>query len=198
MSHYYTNDDKLNHQEIRFSYTFKNNIINFLSDLGVFSKNRVDFGTNVLLNSLEEFNDERILDMGCGVGIIGLSIAKAYPKTKVDLIDINQRAVSLANTNALANSINNANIYESDLFKNVNDQYDLIITNPPIRAGKTVIYRIVSEGINYLHLNGKLILVINKKHGALSMEKQMISIFGNCKTINKKNGFYIFESSKVI
>ena len=167
MSHYYTNDDSLEHKEIRFSYTFRGEVIYFLSDLGVFSKNRVDYGTNILLNSLDDFNGQKVLDIGCGVGVIGLAIAKRYPTTKVDLVDINKRAITLANTNALANGISNANIYLSDLYENVEGNYDIIISNPPIRAGK-----------------------------ASSMEKQMISVFGNCRTIDKKDGFYIYESSK--
>lgn len=196
MSHYYLNDDNLEHKEIRFAYTFRGVDINFISDLGVFSKNRVDYGTNILLNSLDDFNEERVLDIGCGVGVIGLAIAKRYPSTKVDLVDINKRAISLTNTNALTNQISNANIYLSNLYENVTGRFDYIISNPPIRAGKAVIYKIVSDGINYLNNGGKLIIVIHKKHGALSMEKQMNTVFGNCRVVNKKNGFYVFESSK--
>lgn len=197
MSHYYTNDDNLEHREIRFSYTFRAKEMEFLSDLGVFSKNRVDFATNILLNSLDEYSNERVLDLGCGVGVIGLSIAKAYPKVKVDLTDVNNRALGLANTNILANGLNNANAFHSSLYEEINELYDVIITNPPIRAGKEVVYKIVSEGLDHLKTNGKIILVIHKKHGSLSMQKHMNDVFGNCEIITKKNGFYVFESSKL-
>lgn len=196
MSHYYINDDNLEHKEIRFSYTYRGEMINFISDLGVFSKNRVDYGTNILLNSLEDFYGQKVLDIGCGVGVIGLAIAKRYPSTLVDLVDINERAISLAYTNALANNISNADVYISNLYENVKGVYDIILSNPPIRAGKTIVYKIVTEGYHHLNNDGKMFIVIHKKHGALSMEKQMVSVFGNCRTITKKNGFYIFESSK--
>ena len=196
MSHYYENDENLNHKEINFSYTFRNNTINFKSDLGVFSKERVDFGTNVLLNALPAFTNEMILDVGCGVGVIGLSIAKGYTKSHVDLIDINSRAIVLTKENAANNNIRNVAILESNLYENIHDKYDYIITNPPIRAGKNVIYKIVHGAFDYLNNNGKIILVINKKHGAPSMERELISVFGNCTTIEKSKGFYVFSSAK--
>ena len=196
MSHYYENDESLNHKEINFSYTFRNNTINFKSDLGVFSKERVDFGTNVLLNALPAFTNEMILDVGCGVGVIGLSIAKGYTKSHVDLIDINSRAIVLTKENAANNNIRNVAILESNLYENIHDKYDYIITNPPIRAGKNVIYKIVHGAFDYLNSNGKIILVINKKHGAPSMERELISVFGNCTTIEKSKGFYVFSSTK--
>jgi 16S rRNA (guanine1207-N2)-methyltransferase len=196
MSHYYVNDENLSHKEIDFNYTFRNNIINFKSDLGVFSKDRVDFGTNVLINALPAFTNEMILDVGCGVGVIGLSIAKGYTKSHVDLLDVNSRAVELAKVNAANNNIRNAKVLESNLYENIYDKYDYIITNPPIRAGKSIIYKIVHEAIEHLNSNGKLILVINKKHGAPSMEREMLSVFGNCTTIEKNKGFFVFSSTK--
>jgi 16S rRNA (guanine1207-N2)-methyltransferase len=196
MSHYFINDDKLESRQYEFSYTFKDFRLNFRADNGVFSKNRVDFGTYVLINSLPEFHDELILDVGCGVGVIGLCLAKANPKTSIHLIDINSKAIELAKKNALNNKINNVVIYESDVYSQVHETFDVIITNPPIRAGKAVIYKIVEEALTKLNVGGKLYLVIQKKQGAPSMKEKLLDVFGNCTEVNKEKGYYIFGSTK--
>lgn len=196
MSHYYISDDKLDSIDITFAYTYKNNRLTFHADCGVFSKDRVDFGTNVLLNALPEMKQKRIIDVGCGVGVIGLCLAKAYPDSFVTLIDINSRAVGLAKKNATVNKINNVEIFESDIYSKVEGTYDVIITNPPIRAGKKVIHKIVEDGYNKLNLNGKIYLVIQKKQGAPSMKEKLLATFNNCEELDKKNGYYVFCSSK--
>ena len=188
---------KNNIHEVR--YTFKGKELVFDVDNGVFSKDRVDFGTNVLLNSIPNFEKElRILDMGCGYGVIGLCIAKAYPEASVTMADVNQRAVELTKANIIKNRINNANVLLSNLYDGFNssDMFDVIISNPPIRAGKNIVHGVAINGYEHLKWGGKILLVIQKKQGAPSMEKCLFEVFGNVKTLNKENGYFIFESIK--
>lgn len=196
MSHYFISDDKLASIDLTFTYTYKDHRLTFHADRGVFSKERVDFGTNVLLNALPEMNHKTIIDVGCGVGVIGLCLAKANPASHITLIDVNSRAVNLTKKNASVNNITNVEILESDLYQKVEGMYDVIITNPPIRAGKKVIYKIVEDGYNKLNPNGKIYLVIQKKQGAPSMKEKLLATFHNCEELAKQNGYYVFCSSK--
>lgn len=188
---------KKNIHEVR--YTYKGNELVFNADNGVFSKDRVDFGTNVLLNSIPDFDGKSlILDMGCGYGVIGLCIAKAYPLSAITMVDVNLRAVELVKENIIKNRINNANALQSNLYDELssNDCFDVIISNPPIRAGKNIVHGVAKEGYNHLKIGGKIFLVIQKKQGAPSMEKCLFEVFGNVKTLAKENGYFIFESIK--
>lgn len=197
MSHYYINDEKLQSEVKTITYTYKNTVLKYYVDNGVFSKNRVDFGTNTLLNSLKTMPDNsRILDVGCGYGPIGLAIAKTNKTYNIEMIDINIRAIKLAVDNKRINNINNAYIYESDLYEKVNGNFNYIISNPPIRAGKEIVFNIVSQGFEHLEYGGKIIVVIQKKQGALSLLNKMNEIYGNYTIINKEKGYYIIESEK--
>lgn len=197
MNHYYANNEKIRSDQKEIHYTYKGKTISYVVDVGIFSKERVDYGTNVLINALEEFKENvSILDMGCGYGAIGIAIAKAYPKTKVDMVDINLRAIKLSQMNADANKIKNASIFESNLYQNITQKYDYIISNPPIRAGKEIVHGVISGGYPFLKKDGKVIVVIQKKQGAPSLEKKMVEVFGNVRTLNKENGYYVFESVK--
>jgi len=200
MNHYYTNNENLASKESTFTYTFGGKELIFKSDLGVFSKERVDFGTNVLLNALPDLsNYESLIDVGCGVGIIGLCLKSKYKQLNITMIDVNQRALKLASENAKINGLDKdgkVQIIESNLYSKIQNNVDCIVSNPPIRAGKDVVLGVVIDGFKHLNPNGKIWVVIQKKQGAPSMEKKLIEVFGNCKTIDKKNGYYIFESVK--
>ncbi len=197
MGQYFNNDPNLVSNERKITYTFLGENISLISDNGVFSKNRVDFGTNVLLNSLEDLsNITSVLDVGCGIGTIGIAIGKKYKHLHVDMIDVNERAISLTNKNINNNKISNAKVYLSNLYTNVNNKYDMIISNPPIRAGKKIVHGVVEEGYNYLNSNGFIYIVIQKKQGAESMKKKMEEVFNNVEVINKENGYYILKAVK--
>lgn len=197
MGHYFINDPTLASNKKQIGYTFLGKELTFLTDNGVFSKDRVDFGTNVLLNSLEDLKDVKsILDVGCGVGIIGLSIAKKYNNINVDLVDVNERAINLTIENIKNNKLTNCNCFLSSVYENVKNKYDLIISNPPIRAGKDIVHGIASGAINHLNDNGMFYAVVQKKQGADSFEKKLEEVFGNVEIVNKKNGYIIFKSVK--
>jgi 16S rRNA (guanine1207-N2)-methyltransferase len=196
--HYYSSTPSSESNPHTWAFTLRGNELTFTTDSGVFSKREVDFGTRLLIETFEEPEvDGDFLDVGCGYGPIGLAIAKAFPNRHVDMIDINKRALELANENKHANHITNASIYESDLFAQVGDKkFAAILTNPPIRAGKSVVHAIFEQSAAYLYPNGELWVVIQKKQGAPSALKKLQEIFPHVEVVTKKKGYYIIKSKK--
>ncbi|HFI0420817.1 TPA: class I SAM-dependent methyltransferase [Streptococcus suis] len=166
----------------------------FLTDAGVFSKKMVDYGSQVLLNSLELAKGKSLLDVGCGYGPLGLTLAKVYD-LDVTLIDVNSRALELAEKNAEKNGVS-ATIFQSNVYEQVQGQFDYVISNPPIRAGKSVVHEVITGAKEHLVDGGSLTIVIQKKQGAPSAKKRMEEVFGNCQIIKKDKGYYILESVK--
>ena len=195
MNHYFKPNSHLEHKEIEINYAYKLNIFNFISDAGVFSKNNVDYGTDILLKNIPELRGS-VLDIGCGYGCTGIVLGKTYD-IDVTLSDINDRAVELAEKNAKINGVG-AKIIQSDGFENISENFDAIILNPPIHAGKKAIYSIYRGVYGHLNRNGEFYIVIQKKHGALSHRKELGEIFGaeNCFTVYSKKGFYVFKMVK--
>lgn len=189
MSHYFENDKNIKSNE-RLTYAnIKNTELKFLVDNGIFSKKGLDFGTRSLLENVNiEAKKKNILDFGCGYGPVGIYLAKTT-NLKVDMLDINKRAIMLAQKNATLNKVS-VNIFESDLYTNVSDTYDYIVTNPPIRVGKNILYKILFEAKKYLNHNGELWLVINKNQGAKTITKDLSEEY-DVKIIDKCKGFYI-------
>ena len=193
MGQYFTNDN-LKSELKEFDVSLMGVKLSLLSDNGVFSKNGVDFGTKVLLSSLpKELLQEPLLDVGCGYGPIGLSIAKSLG-IETHLIDVNKRALHLTELNAKRNDIHNVSIYESDCYSNVdnNIKFRTIVTNPPIRAGKKVVYEILFGARFHLANDGNLFIVVRKEQGAKSMHKDL-SEFYNVEILNKEKGYFIFK-----
>lgn len=193
---YFNNNPNLASEPIYFEYYYLKNIIKFKSDNGVFSKHGIDFGTNLLIKTIKLDNVKTVLDCGCGIGIIGLSLAKNNPEIHVDMIDVNNRAIALAKENAMTNKINNVNIFESNVYENVTKEYDMIISNPPIRAGKQVVHTILREGKNHLVKGGCLYIVIQKKQGSESALKALRETYENVEVLTKDKGYYIIKSIK--
>ena len=196
MPHYYTNDNAYSNNEYKFNYTFKGSEFTFIASDAVFSKRRVDYGTNLLINSLEDLSNKKILDLGCGVGVIGILVAKGYENTNVLMSDVNIHALELANKNIELNHINNASTVESSLYDKIGDTFDVIISNPPIRAGKQIVHGVIKEGFSHLNKGGIVYVVIQKKQGAESLKKVMEETFGNVSIVNKNNGYMIYKSTK--
>lgn len=197
MGHYFINDPNLKSNKKQVKYTFLGKEIILNSDNGVFSKDRIDFGTNVLLNSLEDLNAiKSVLDVGCGIGIIGISLASKYNNLNVQMVDVNEKAVSLTNENIILNKLKNCKSYISNVYSEVNDSFDMIISNPPIRAGKDVVHKIASEAKDHLNDKGFFYAVVQKKQGADSFKKKLEEVYGNVEIVNKDSGYIIFKSIK--
>ena len=199
-NHYYTKNPETESKEASWTFPLRGREFRFISDSGVFSKKTVDFGSRLLIETFR-LNEEvagDILDVGCGYGPMGLALAYAYPARLVEMVDVNERAMSLARRNAEANNIRNVKVYESNTYDQVPEerQFAAIVSNPPIRAGKKVVHRILSEAHVHLLPGGTLTVVIQKKQGAPSAEQKMLDVFGNVAVIARDKGYWIIQSVK--
>lgn len=197
MQHYYTKNPQVGHARDVVETTIRNMTMQFVTDAGVFSKNSIDFGTRVLLQAIEVPSGVHILDVGCGYGPIGITLSKLQPDSHVTMIDINERAVELTKENCQRNGASRIKVLQSDLFENVKqERFDLIVTNPPIRAGKDVVHRIFSEGYELLNKGGTMWVVIQKKQGAPSAMTKLEQLFGDVREVTKDKGYRIFCATK--
>lgn len=192
MSHYFTNDNIKTNEKI-VDVKIKDTSLKFIVDNGVFSKRGLDFGTRTLLENINSKIEGDVLDFGTGYGPIGIYLAKTT-NAKIDMIDINKRALNLARKNADLNKAD-VNIFESDIYTNITKQYDFIITNPPIRVGKKILYEILFKAYDYLKENGQLWLVVNKDQGAKSLLKDLKEKY-KAELITKNKGFFIIKAKK--
>lgn len=196
--HYYSRKPQTESKPRQWDFTLLGHRFLFETDTGVFSKSEVDFGSRVLIDAFEAPKLEGdFLDVGCGYGPIGLSIAKANGERTVHLVDVNTRAIHLAEKNAAANGIQNVRIYESDGLSAVQTaNFAAILTNPPIRAGKETIFRFYKESYEKLVSGGELWVVIQKKQGAPSTFSYLQEIFGQVETVEKAKGYWIIKATK--
>ena len=171
-------------------FAYRGHTLRLTTDSGVFSRGEVDEGSALLLNSLPALTG-RVLDLGCGAGVIGVSVGKAYP---IELVqsDVNERALALTRENLKRNGVAGT-VVESDGFAALEGLFDTILTNPPIRAGKAVIYRLFAEARDHLKEGGALYLVIRKQQGAESAKKYLETLFTSVEMIERKKGFWVLR-----
>ncbi|MFQ6724307.1 MAG: class I SAM-dependent methyltransferase [Clostridia bacterium] len=200
MQHYFIEKEHNAEDYFEFEDEIADMKFKFKSCDSIFSKNEIDEGTRTLLNTIfdkVELNGNG-LDLGCGYGVIGMSLIKKLG-VNCDMVDVNGTAVDLARYNLMANGIRSgAKVFKSNGFEAVDGKYDFIVTNPPIKTGKKLLFELMEGSFSHLKLGGTLTLVIRKDHGEESLKKKLIEIFGNCEILKRNKGFYILYSIKTI
>ena len=199
MSHYFTNDENLGSQTRYVTYSINGKDFELESDLGVFSKNKLDYGSEVLIKSLLPLNlGNRLLDLGCGIGPIGLTLAYFHPSTNVVCSDVNTRALKLCERNARKLALNQrVTCLQSDIYIEIEGKFHSIVSNPPIRAGKKVTYEIYRGALEHLDDGGSLYIVIRKAQGAKSVKDYLEELFGNVTVLDRSKGYYVLMATKV-
>lgn len=196
-SHYYSKNPEVKHDRQLHEVSLRGNTLRFMTDAGVFSKSGVDYGSRVLIDSIALEADDQVLDVGCGYGPIGLTLSKLAKDGHVTMIDINERAVELSRENARLNNIANVTVLQSDVYSAVAGRsFQVIATNPPIRAGKATVHRIFEEGYELLTPGGSMWVVIQKKQGAPSAKAKLETLFERVEQVTKDKGYYIFRAIK--
>ena len=201
MSHYFSEVQDVKSVKKIINYEIKNEKFEFLTDNGVFSKTKVDFGTDVMLrtflNENKKLENIRILDIGCGYGVVSVVLKRFFEKAKILSTDVNERALELTRENIQKNNrTDDFEVRKSFVFDNISENFDMILSNPPIRAGKQVIFEIYEKSFFHLNKNGEFYCVIQTKHGAKSTKKKLEELFGNCTTLVIEAGYRIFRCVK--
>lgn len=201
MSHYFSEVQDVKSSKKIINYEIKNEKFEFLTDNGVFSKTKVDFGTDVMLrtflNENKKLENIRILDIGCGYGVVSVVLKRFFEKAKILSTDVNERALELTKENIQKNNrTDDFEVRKSFVFDNISENFDVILSNPPIRAGKQVIFEIYEKSFFHLNKNGEFYCVIQTKHGAKSTKKKLEELFGNCTTLVIEDGYRIFRCVK--
>ena len=198
MGQYFDNVDTLEHKDITQEFTLLGERFSLKSDRGVFSKDALDDGTRLMLETIAKTDlGESILDLGCGIGTMGILLAHFDSKRVVTMVDVNRRALGLAEENAKRlNVASRVHILESDVYQNVTTSFDTIVTNPPIRAGKKVTYAMYAGANSHLNEDGRLILVIRKQQGADSCQSYLETLFPVVEKVAQHKGFRILIAKK--
>ena len=197
MAHYFTDNRNLEENRKEHSFRFSGHLYTFVTDNGVFSKTGVDRGTEILLKAcLNQIRRGAALDLGCGYGVVSVVLGSLNPDVKMSAVDINPRAVELTELNCARNNVS-CRAYVSDGFSEINGRFMQILTNPPIRAGKKVIYTMFEDAFTHLNDAGSIFVVIRRKQGAESALKKLDEVFGNCEVIARDKGYWVLKSTKL-
>ncbi|MBO2533996.1 16S rRNA (guanine1207-N2)-methyltransferase [Planifilum fulgidum] len=196
--HYFTSRPETSGDERLITARLRGDELRFWTDAGVFSRRGIDFGTRLLIETVRLPETGEILDLGCGYGPVGIACAKAAPSCRVTMVDVNQRALRLAEKNARLNGVSaRVTILESDGLCALSDRlFDAVLINPPIRAGKAVVYRLFAEAAEHLRPGGSLWAVIRKKQGAESAKRELAKHFRNVTRVEQKKGYWILKADR--
>ena len=194
--HYYTQEPASASRPVECRWTYRGEELVFTTDAGVFSRGEVDTGTRLLLEALPEEMKGEILDLGCGWGVIGISIARKWPETRVTLADVNRRALELSRENAKRNRADVICAESDGLSAFEGTIFDAVVTNPPIRAGKQVIYGMFADAAKHLAPGGALYLVIRKQQGAESCVRYLQTIYASVEKLDRSAGFWVIRAAE--
>lgn len=193
---YFSREPESESRPVECGFEYRGRKLRFLTDAGVFSRGELDTGTRLLLDALPEEMSGEILDLGCGWGPIGISVKALNPDVRVTMADVNLRALARSRENAERNGVQ-VEVLESDGFSALEGRsFDAVITNPPIRAGKQVIYRMFADAHARLKPGGRLFLVIRKQQGAESCVKYLKTLYASVEKLDRSGGFWVLEAGK--
>lgn len=192
---YFDNNENLKSELRDVFYTYDNAPFKFKSDLGIFSKDKIDEGSKVLVETYLKHGKSNIeaLDMGCGIGFISIVLSKLR-NIKFDMVDVNNRAIHLSKMNIKSNKVE-ANVFVSDMYDKIDKKYDLIITNPPIRAGKGVYLTILQSSFNYLKEDGELWFVMRNNHGVKTVVSDLNKNY-KAEILKRDKGYYVVKVTR--
>lgn len=181
-----------------FAATLRGRKFRFVTAAGVFSARRLDQGTALLIESLEVKESDAVLDLGCGWGPIGIVAAALAPKGKAWLVDPNPRAVAIAKQNAALNGLANVELLEGEGTEPVSGLFfDVVATNPPIRAGKAVVFDLIEQAAACTREGGRFYLVARTKQGARGIAQKVRQVFGNVTEVRKGGGYRVYLATAV-
>ncbi len=194
MPHYYSEHQTSKEDPRTIKSVINGKEYSFLSASGVFSKGHVDKGTLLLASNMVIKKEDKVLDIGCGIGILG--IVAGSLGAKVWMSDVNSRATTLARKNAKLNHIE-AVVFQGNLYETTHDSdFDVILSNPPQSAGKAVCFAIIEGAKERLKMGGSLQLVARPNKGGKTLAKKMEEVFGNVEVIAKGSTFAVYLSRK--
>ncbi|MCQ4088868.1 class I SAM-dependent methyltransferase [Saccharibacillus sp. JS10] len=196
--HYYTDRPTAKHDRKTIEVELRGQKVRLVTDAGVFSKEGLDYGSRVLIDALDIPEQSSVLDVGCGYGPIGIAAGLMGAKS-ITMLDVNERAIELANENVASNGISQAKALKSDLLESVlHQKFDVIITNPPIRAGKETVHRLFEQASECLNPGGSLWIVIQKKQGAPSAKAKLEMLFEQVEEVTKDKGYRIYKATAAL
>ncbi len=198
MQHYFIETEHMDSDFFEFNDSIFNFNLTLKSCNNMFSKNKIDDGTRALLEAIGKKCElsGTGLDVGCGLGVISIALIKKF-NVKMEMIDVVDTAVKLSKENLIKNNVQHSStVYKSNGFENVKNQFDFVVTNPPIKTGKTLLFNLMDDAFKHLKTNGNLLLVIRKDHGMESLKKHLQTLFGNCEIVDRNKGYYILKSTK--
>lgn len=194
MEHYFTEKPTSQEKITKININLKEDSFSIFSATGLFSKQELDKASQLLIERAQIKNNTKILDLGCGYGVIGLALLRKYDVEAV-FSDVNERAVVITKKNLDYLKLK-GNVIKSNLFENIKDKFDVIISNPPYAAGREICFSLIEESINYLNPEGTLQIVARHNKGGKTLSEKMFEVFGNVESVAKKSGFRVYLSRK--
>ncbi len=194
--HYFSREPQSASRPVACEVDWRGQTLRFETDSGVFSRGEADPGSLLLLNALPQEGAGDVLDLGCGWGLMGIAVAKAWPACRATLTDVNLRALDLARENARKNGVTVRCLESDGLAALAGETFDLVITNPPIRAGKEVIWRLFAEAAAALRPGGSLYVVIRKQQGAESCLRYLKTLLDPVEKVARSGGYWVLKGAK--